>query len=156
MTSTRVTASGKNPAARIGVLRPHAAASLAARRAKEHARSRTRSVARPRLRGLMLVDVMSSLAGLALAAAIALPVVGDFTHDARLLEPIGARDGFAALFHSADAPQCRVTASADGHAVRYTCAVIDFGQGFPAATTGLGRLAAYSFTLRTGDSAPAR
>jgi len=103
MTSTRVTASGKNPAARIGVLRPHAAASLAARRAKEHARSRTRSVARPRLRGLMLVDVMSSLSGLALAAAIALPVVGDLTHDARLLEPIGARDGFAALFQSVDA-----------------------------------------------------
>jgi type IV pilus assembly protein PilE len=112
--------------------------------------------------GLTLVEALIGLAMATIAAAIALPTYTEFLRSGRLPDP---RADLEALRQSLDRhvpdagdnplPHCAAAAIAGSTRVRYTCAMLDFGQGVPAAATGIALVAVYSFTLDTARAGAA-
>jgi Tfp pilus assembly protein PilE len=132
---------------------------------KSSQRTTPRDTRRPartsrRAAGLTLIEALIGLAGAAIVTAVAMPAYSGYLQHGRLPNPFAdlAQAGAYLTHRLADAddvwlPHCAAAAVAGSTRVRYTCATLDFGQGAPVAAIGIGRLAAYSFTLDTGRAA---
>lgn len=101
-------------------------------------------------RGFTLIEVMITVAIVAILSAIALPAYTSYVQRSRVPPALDALSALATnmelRFQDAGAYTCPGTMPAAGD-FAITCSVTGGGQGFTATATGSGRVAGFTYTI---------